>query len=147
MALKTRNMKKSLYIISALLLLTACGKNGGEQTELRLEQKLCTEWHSTTLPLDGDIYINFEEGRIFELYQQIGEGAYRLYRGTWSLEEDLLTGRYNDGEDWAAAYSIAIEEDVLTLTSVNDAAEVSTFAKAEIPAEIKETCETIVKSL
>lgn len=127
--------------------MTACGRNGGDKTELTLEQKLTGEWHSATLPLDADIYMNFEEGKTFELYQQIGEGAYRLYRGTWNLEEDLLTGRYNDGEDWAAGYRIAIEEDVLTLTSVNDAAEVSTFAKAEIPAEVKETCETIVKSL
>lgn len=127
--------------------MTACGRNGGDKTELTLEQKLTGEWHSATLPLDADIYMNFEEGKTFELYQQIGEGAYRLYRGTWNLEEDLLTGRYNDGEDWAAGYRIAIEGDVLTLTSVNDAAEVSTFAKAEIPAEVKETCETIVKSL
>ena len=134
--------------MSALMLMVSCGGDkGGQQTGLTLEQKLCTEWHSTTLSLDADIYISFAENNTFELYQQIVEGAYRLYRGTWNLEEDILTGKYNDGEDWAAAYQISIEGETLTMTSKNDAAEVSVYKKAEIPATVKETSETIVKSL
>ena len=141
-------MKKILYFMSALMLMVSCGGDkGGQQTGLTLEQKLCTEWHSTTLSLDADIYISFAENNTFELYQQIVEGAYRLYRGTWNLEEDILTGKYNDGEDWAAAYQISIEGETLTMTSKNDAAEVSVYKKAEIPATVKETSETIVKSL
>lgn len=140
-------MKKILYIISALMLMVSCGEKGGKQPELTLEQKLCTEWHSTTLSLDADIYLSFEENNTFELYQKIVEGAYRLYRGTWNLEEDILTGKYNDGEDWAAAYQISIEGETLTMTSKNDAAEVSVYKKAEIPSNVKEGSETIVKSL
>ena len=136
-------MKRILYILTALMILVSCGK---DKTGLTLEQKLCGDWHSTSLPIDGEIYISFSEGNTFELYQQIGEGAHRLYRGTWALEGELLTGKYNDGEDWAAAYNIAIADKVLTMTSNNDAAEVSVYEKAEIPAEIKETCETVVKS-
>lgn len=142
------NMKKILLFISALMLLVSCGGDkGGLQTELTLEQKLCSEWHSTTLSLDADIYISFDENKTFELYQKIVEGAYRLYRGTWNLEEDILTGKYNDGEDWAAAYQISIDGETLTMTSMNDAAEVSVYKKAEIPSSVKETSETIVKSL
>lgn len=141
-------MKKILYFMSALMLMVSCGGDkGGQHTGLTLEQKLCTEWHSTTLSLDADIYISFAENNTFELYQKIVEGAYRLYRGTWNLEEDILTGKYNDGEDWAAAYQISIEGETLTMTSKNDAAEVSAYKKAEIPATVKETSETIVKSL
>ena len=127
--------------------MVSCGEKGGKQPELTLEQKLCTEWHSTTLSLDADIYLSFEENNTFELYQKIVEGAYRLYRGTWNLEEDILTGKYNDGEDWAAAYQISIEGETLTMTSKNDAAEVSVYKKAEIPSNVKEGSETIVKSL
>lgn len=141
-------MKKILYILSALILMVSCGEKGGKQPELTLEQKLCTEWHSTTLSLGGaDIYLSFEENNTFELYQKIVEGAYRLYRGTWNLEEDLLTGKYNDGEDWAAAYQISIDGKTLTMTSQNDASEVSVYEKKEIPATVKESSETIVKSL
>lgn len=139
-------MKKLLYIISALLLMAACGKNGGDNTELTLEQKLCGQWHSTSITIDGDIYIDFAQTKTFELYQQIGEGAHRLYRGTWNLEGDLLTGKYNDGEDWAAAYQIDIDGTTLTMTSKNDAGEVSVYEKTEIPATVKESAVTIVKS-
>ena len=141
-------MKRLLYFISALMLMVSCGGDkDGQQTELTLEQKLCTEWHSTTLSLDADLYISFAGDKTFELYQKIVEGAYRLYRGTWNLEEDILTGKYNDGEEWAATYQISIEGNTLTMTSMNDAAEVSVYEKTEIPSRIKETSETIVKSI
>ena len=141
-------MKRILYIIIAALSIVSCGsknKDTGKE-ELTLEQKLYGEWHSTKLAIDADIYISFMENGRFELYQQIGEGAHRVFRGTWNLEEDLLTGKYNDGEDWAAAYKVAIEGSNLTMTSNNDAAEKSTYTKSEIPSEVKDRCETVVKS-
>lgn len=142
-----KNMKKILFFISALIIMVSCGDKGGKQPELTLEDKLCTDWHSTSLSLDADIYISFADNNTFELYQKIVEGAYRLYRGTWNLEEDILTGKYNDGEDWAAAYQISIDGETLTMTSKNDAAEVSVYKKTVIPSSVKETSETIVKSL
>ena len=140
-------MKKILLIFAVLALVASCGKNEeGKKTEIDLEEQLIGQWHSTSISVEGDIYIEFYQEKSFELYQQIGEGAYRLYRGTWNLEGDLLTGKYNDGEDWAAAYKVAIEGDVLTMTSQNDAAETSTYKKSDIPSEVKERCETVVKS-
>ena len=140
-------MKRLIYIFSALVLLASCGKNEEDKKpELTLEQQLVGQWHSVSNSLEADLYIDFQEGKTFELYQQIGEGAHRLYRGTWNLEGTLLTGKYNDGEDWAAAYQVEMREKQLVLTSNNDAAEKSTYEKAEIPAEVKETCEVIVKS-
>ena len=142
-----KNMKKILFFISALIIMVSCGDKGGKQPELTLEDKLCTDWHSTSLSLEADIYISFADNNTFELYQKIVEGAYRLYRGKWNLEEDILTGKYNDGEDWAAAYQISIDGETLTMTSKNDAAEVSVYKKTVIPSSVKETSETIVKSL
>jgi uncharacterized protein (TIGR03066 family) len=140
-------MKRIFAIFFALMLLASCGKNGEDnKPELTLEQQLIGQWHSVSNALEADLYIDFQEDKTFELYQQIGEGAHRLYRGTWNLEGTLLTGKYNDGEDWAAAYQVEMREKQLVLTSNNDAAEKSTYEKAEIPAEVKETCEVIVKS-
>ena len=140
-------MKRIFAVFFALMLLASCGKNGEDnKPELTLEQQLIGQWHSVSNALEADLYIDFQEGKTFELYQQIGEGAHRLYRGTWNLEGTLLTGKYNDGEDWAAAYQVEMRETQLVLTSSNDTAEKSTYEKAEIPAEVKETCEIIVKS-
>lgn len=148
MALIERKMKRILYIIVAALMVISCGdkKNGGNTTELTLEQKLYGEWHSTKLAIDADIYISFMENGKFEMYQQIGEGAHRVFRGTWNLEDDLLSGKYNDGEEWAAAYRISVEDKTLTMTSANDAAEVSRFAQMQIPADVKEGSVVVVKS-
>ena len=111
-----------------------------------LTEKLYGEWHSTSLTVNGDVYISFTEAKTFELYQQIGEGAYRLYRGTWNLEEDILTGKYNDGENWASAYSITIEDNKLTMTSKTDAEEVMTYVAETVPENVKKGCEVVVKS-
>ena len=142
-------MKRILYLITIAILMASCGdkQTGPQEEQLSLEDKLIGQWHSTTLTVKGNIYLSFvESGKTFELYQQIGEGAYRLYRGKWNLEEDLLTGRYNDGEEWHAAYTISIENGTLTMTSRNDAAEKSVFEGCEIPTNVKENCITIVKS-
>lgn len=142
-------MKKILYILTTLLLLTACGEKNSDpvKKEPTFEEKLCVEWHSTALPLqDADVYLKLNIDKTFELYQKIGDGAHRLYRGTWNIEENILTGVYNDGESWSAAYEVTLNDKFMTLTSQNDAAEASIYVKEEIPAEIKETCEVMVKS-
>ena len=137
-------MKKILYILLSLLVAAGCGKN--KEGKLSLEEKLCGQWHSTSLSVSGDVYLQFDAEKTFEMYQKIGSGAYRLYRGTWNLENDILSGKYNDGEDWAAAYNVVIDGTSLTLTSVNDAAEVTKYSAASIPEEVKTGCEVVVKS-
>ena len=138
------DMKKIIYILFSLLVIAGCGKN--KESKLTLEEKLYGEWHSSSLSVGGDVYLHFGTDRTFEMYQKIGSGAYRLYRGSWNLENDILSGKYNDGESWAAAYDVAIEGTALTLTSVNDAAEVTKYSACSIPKEVRQGCEVVVKS-
>lgn len=157
-----RTMKRIIYFIFAAMLLISCGgdKNEGGGTteptpgpgtdpepEVTLADLICREWHSTSLPIDADIYIDLKNDFKFELYQQIGEGAYRLYRGTWNVEEDILMGKYNDGENWAASYTVSLDGNKMTLTSKNDAAEVSKYEAKSIPENVKSGCEVVVKSI
>lgn len=132
-------------MIIAALVLVSCGEKGGNK-QLSPSEQLCGEWHSTSLAVQADIYICFLENGTFEMYQKIGAGTYRQYNGTWHLEDDILTGKYNDGEEWAAAYTVVIGNETLTLTSKNDAAETSKYSLCTIPAEVKDKAVIEVRS-
>ena len=133
-------MKKLLYIIAATLMIVACGK------ETPVKKGICDQWHSTSLSIDGDIYLSLTEDNKFELYQQIGDGRHRLYRGTYSFENDILTGKYNDGEEWAYAYHVVLADDTMTWTTLDESAQISVFQRATIPAEVRDGSIVIVKS-
>lgn len=133
-------MKKLLYIIAATLLMIACGK------EDSTSNGITGQWHSTSLSADGDIYLSLTKNNTFELYQQIGEGRHRLYRGTYHFENDILTGKYNDGEDWAYSYQVVLDGNTMTLTTLDESAQTSVFQRTTIPAEVKDGSIIIVKS-
>ena len=135
------NMKKIIYIIAAALcLLTSCKK------EMTLEEKMVGDWHCTAVSTDAEIYVTFATDKTFSLYQQIGEGAYRLYNGKWSLYGTTLTGSYNDGTSWATSYDIAsTDDDTLTLTA-ESVTETYKRISGGIPEEVLASCVTVVKS-
>ena len=143
------NMKKILYIISAVLFIIGCSdKNGEGNKGPSLKEQIHGEWHSNSLPTeDSDIYISLGADGVFDLYQKIGEGDYRLYRGTWNLEGNLLSGKYNDGEDWGASYHVTMNKEHMTLISNNEAAQESVFEKCIIPEEVKDTPYVEVKGM
>lgn len=146
-------MKKIIYIIAAALLMVSCAEKGGTQQGggeklPTLKELICGEWHSKTLPTTGtELYISFAEDGKFELYQKVGEGDYRLFRGIWNLEGTLLSGKYNDSEDWASSYNVAVKDATMTLVSNNDAAETSTFEECSIPEDVKNTPYIEVKGI
>lgn len=133
-------MKKLLYIIAAALLMAACNK------EVPAEKGICDQWYSTSFSTDGEIYLSLSEDNKFELYQQIGDGRHRLYRGTYNFENNILTGKYNDGEDWAYSYQVVLADDTMTLTSLDESTQTSIFQRKAIPSEIKEGSIVVVKS-
>ena len=133
-------MKKLLYILAAALLMAACDK------ETPVEKGICDQWHSTSFSADGEIYLSLTEDNKFELYQQIGDGRHRLYRGTYNFENDILTGKYNDGEQWAYSYQVVLSGNTMTLTTLDESAQVSVFQREAIPAEVKDGSVVVVKS-
>ena len=93
------------------------------------------------------IYISFASDGTFELYQKLSSEGFELRRGKWTLDGNVLSGTYNDGEAWAAAYTVTVTGDVLTMVSQNEGAETGVYQKCEIPGYIKESSSVIVKSL
>ena len=74
-------------------------------------------------------------------------GEFELRRGTWTLTGNVLSGKYNDGEAWAADYNVSVDGDKLTMTSQNEGAETSIYVRCSIPSVIKEGSTVVVKSM
>lgn len=133
-------MKRFLYIIAlAVAVLTGCDK---ENKPASLSDKLCSEWKLTSP--DAAVYVSFASNKTFEEYQRLSGEKYELRRGSWSLNGNILSGKYNDGENWAYSYQVSIIDNTLTLSAQGEVENV--FVKCEIPDVLKEACTVIVKS-
>ncbi len=150
-------MKKILYITALLLSVLACKEPVDPQpgpdpnppvVEKTLAEKIAGEWHCVVSGIDADIYLGLVSDNTFELYQKVGEGAYRLYRGTWSLDEKtaVLTGKYNDGEAWGSEYGVTLSEDQKSMTLAPSEGDDQTYRKESIPSGVKDGCVVVVKS-
>lgn len=137
-------MKKILYIIASIILLASC------EQEKTIAEKLIGDWHCTSTAIDAEIYVSFNAENTFVLYQQIGEGAFRVYNGTYELKAEgsqhTLVGAYNDGTPWGAEYVLNMSgADAMTLTAA-DITETYTRVPVGIPAEVTSSAVVVVKS-
>ena len=162
------DMKKLLYIAFAILMAAGCGERTVDPEpkpdpdpkptpdvpkppvkEETLAEKIAGEWHCVVSDIDADIYIKIASDSSFELYQKIGDGAHRLYRGTWELDEETakLSGKYNDGNAWGSSYTVAVSEDKNSMTLVPlDAKDEQVYRRENIPADVKDGCVVEVRS-
>lgn len=157
-------MKKILYILMALMCIAGCKEPtptppgpepgptpeppGPEPVET-LASQIITEWHCVVSDIDADIYLSLGNLYTFELYQKVGEGSHRLYKGTWELNEDtaMLTGKYNDGTPWGSGYTVALSEDGNSMTlTPSEGSDAQVYRKESIPSEVKEKAVVIVRS-
>lgn len=140
-------MKKMLYaVLAALFILVSC-KDKPEPEKL---VDISGDWQiskvevkSVTIgSVDVDVYLRFTTGGGFELYQMLGSGRYRVFTGSWKLEEDVLSGTYSDGKAWGSAYKLEKPDDnTLRLTSVSTNPEVDTYTRTTIPQTVIDTAE------
>lgn len=137
-------MKRLIYItIFALSVLVGCDKENSKVPTL--EQRIQGEWRGSEISVDAAIYISIKADGTFELYQKMSSDDFELRRGTWSLKGDILSGRYNDGEAWAASYRVSAGS-VLTLVSQAEGSETSVYIPYVIPEEVKRNCTAVVRS-
>ena len=130
-------MKKLLFILAALTMLIATGCNK-EEKKIDYKTAIVGEWHCAPADMEVDIYVEFKAEGDFALYQQLGEGRYRKYTGSWICEGNILSGTYTDGTPWGSSYQMGFNADTMTLTAQNGSNEVMTYLKEAIPAEVLE---------
>ena len=137
-------MKRLIYIaIFALVAMVGCQKENSK--EPTLEQKIQGEWRGSEISVDAAIYLDINADGTFDLYQRLSSEEFELRRGTWTLEGEILSGKYNDGEPWASSYKVSAGS-TLTLVSQAEGDETSVYIPCAIPAEVKRNCTVIVKS-
>ena len=113
---------------------------------ITIEENIEGDWHCTATSAEAEIYVTFTAEKTFTLYQLIGEGSYRAYNGTWSLNGTELSGKYNDGTDWGTSYNVTSNnEDSITLTA-GGVMETYYRLRDGIPEEVTTNCVTVVKS-
>ena len=141
-------MKKSLYIIAAALMLMCNGCKKEDTKSIVSGQWNITDIQLTTKSADThigdqkvDIYIDFKNDNSYEMYQMLGQGAYRHYRGTYKLAGNLLTGNYHETNkirDWGNIYEIDVKGDVMTMTATLGSSDVYTYIRCTIPEEVRQ---------
>ena len=133
-------MKARIYFLTAVLCalaLVGCGKEK-DTPKVNNATKIVGEWHCAPEGYDVDVYVAFDAAGSFEEYQRLGEGRYRHYAGTWSVDKSVLSGVYADGTEWGSTYTLSFEGETMTLTANNESAEAIVYTKTTIPTEVKD---------
>lgn len=146
-------MKRILYIAIALIAFVSCDRTPDDPVkdpETPLGELALGQWHHSESAIATDIYLSLTDDHVFELYQKVGDGKYRLYRGNWTIDEELrvIGGKYNDDEPWSTDYNIGMSEDgnSMTLTPCSSDSESYTYVREDIPEEVLQNHIIVVKS-
>lgn len=139
-------MKKIIYMMAALLLLTA----GCQKDNARLAEQIVGEWHfsATEQGIEEDVYIGFSADGTFEMYQKVGEGAHWYAAGEYSfdIDEGILSGIYSDRYPWKYDYRIAFEGNTLVMTAVQLETYSVTYVRESIPDAVRDRSLPLTRS-
>ena len=94
------------------------------------------DWHLSrfcnTEP-EVELYIHFGIDYSFTIYQRTSMAGYQLFKGTYTVEGTNVSGRYNDGVEWADSYTFSLDEESnLVLQSVNGG-DIAVYESATMP--------------
>ena len=135
-------MKARVFLLVAALFaalsITGCDKEKDEPI-VDNTSNIVGEWHCVVEAYDAEVYVTFYAEGTFDEYQRLGEGRYRHYAGTWSVEKDILSGIYADGTEWGSQYQVSFADGTMTLTAINDSQEATTYTKEAIPAKVRDS--------
>ena len=139
-------MKK---FISTLIFATvvALGLVSCSKTDPNLE-KISGEWYwqGTENGIALEVYLAFNTDGVFDLFQKLGDGAFRHYTGTFSYDGENLKGVYSDKTLWAYDYVATVSGDSLTMKYVGADVSITYFRKT-IPFTVRHHHTSPLKSM
>ena len=136
-------VNKILFAAASILALASCVKS-----EEALVKKLAGDWYYETVESDVpvQVYVSFAKDMTFQLFQKVGDGAFRRYIGTYTFDGTLLDGVYSDKTEWKEAKTVTIDGDVLTAVGVKTG-ETITYVRKLVPATVRYHYTDAVKSM
>lgn len=123
MVVKLDDMARLLYRLFiaavAAALMSSC--NSDQKILEQNVNEIAGIWHyaGNEAGQPVDVYLGFyPENNRFDLYQKVGEGAYKHYTGTFSMSlSKVLGGKYDSGFAWAREYTVSRSGNVLKLSA------------------------------
>lgn len=136
-------VNKILFAAAAVLALASCVKS-----EEALVKDLVGDWYYETVEADVpvQVYVSFAKDMTFQLFQKVGDGAFRRYTGTYTFDGTLLDGVYSDKASWKEAKNVTIDGDVLTAVGVVTG-ETVTYVRKLVPATVRYHYSDALKSM
>lgn len=130
-------MKK---FISNLIFATfvALGLASCTKTDKNLE-KISGEWYwqGTEANVSLEVYLAFKTDNTFDIFQKIGDGAFRHYTGTYTYDGVNLTGVYSDKTAWKYSYQAQVNGDNLVMNYVGEDKSL-TYTRKNIPFTVRQ---------
>ncbi|MBQ7222134.1 MAG: hypothetical protein IJS02_01545 [Bacteroidales bacterium] len=137
-------IKRIAILIMVCAALTGCGEKFPDANYDVTGSWHLTKYDSGTKSVNigseaVDIYIEFLSGGVFNLYQKKGEGRYYHYKGTWSRNNNIVSGMYSDYTPWACDYKVYKETGgkTLMMTANNFTREQMTLISSQIPDSVR----------
>ena len=107
-----------LFLVAAAALMMGCKKDSSVALDITgtwelmdIKTKAAQIGEETI-----EVTITFKADNTFSLSQMLGQGRPVSYSGTWQLDGARLSGKYSDGKAWGAAYEVALDGSILTMT-------------------------------
>lgn len=132
-----------MLAVAAVLAFASCVKS-----EDSIIKEIAGDWYYETVEADTpvQVYVSFAKDMTFELYQKVGDGAFRKYTGTYTFDGTLLDGVYSDKAPWKEAKSVTIDGDSLTVVGVKTG-ETITYVRKLVPATVRYHYSDALKSM
>ena len=135
---------KVFVALVAVILVAGCqSKNQG------YVDQIVGEWHhqGSDSGVQEDVWVAFCADMTFELYQKVGDGAYRSIAGRYSVNaaKKTISGMYDDNYPWRYDYKFEVNSKTLTLSVESDNYSVK-YKREAIPSSVRQMSIPLVKS-
>ena len=136
-------INKILLVAAAVLVFASCTKS-----EEAAVKKIAGDWYyeTTESATPIQVYVSLSKDMTFELYQKIGDGAFRRRVGTYTFDGTIIDGVYSDKTTWKEAKSVTVDGDVLVMVGV-ETGESITYVRKLVPATVRYHYSDALKSV